>query len=181
MPHINLPELPGILAPMAFRPEAAKALNQLAQTLLRGESTLSIAERELIATYVSRKNNCQFCTQSHKAVTEEFWGSGKEKLTDIIENPESSNLSGKLKALLVIAAAVQQSGQHVETKHIEQAKLSGASDIEIHDTVLIAAAFCMFNRYVDGLATLAPPTGSSVYKEIGVMLKDRGYEGVISN
>jgi hypothetical protein len=65
-------------------------------------------------------------------------------------------VSAKLAALLEIASAVQQSGLQVSEKHVDQAREAGATDMEIHDTVLIAAVFCMFNRYVDGLATVAP-------------------------
>lgn len=181
MPHIKMPELPGILAPMAFKPETAKALNYLAQTILRGPSPLTEAERELIATYVSYKNNCQFCTLSHQAVTEEYWPGNRAEVRQIVENPASSQLSQKMKALLAIAGQVQVSGQKVSSTEIESAKKAGATDVEIHDTVIIAAAFCMYNRYVDGLATMQPPAGSNVYKEVGVMLKEKGYEGAINH
>jgi alkylhydroperoxidase family enzyme len=61
MPHIQLPEgLPGILGPMAFRPETTKPLNELAEILLQGPSTLPRGERELIASYVSWQNDCFF-------------------------------------------------------------------------------------------------------------------------
>lgn len=176
MPHISMPELPGILAPMAFRPNTAKALNFLAQTLLRGPSPLTEAERELIATYVSRKNNCTFCTNSHLAVTEELWPGPREEVSAIIANPETSQVSRKMKALLAIAAKVQQDGKNVKSEDINFAKESGASDTEIHDTVIIAAAFCMYNRYVDGLATHQPEGGSPIYKEVGILLKQKGYE-----
>jgi alkylhydroperoxidase/carboxymuconolactone decarboxylase family protein YurZ len=68
----------------------------------------------------------------------------------------SAPISDKLKALLSIAGSVQQSGKAVGAEQIEAARRLGATDREIHDTVLIAAAFCMYNRYVDGLATWAP-------------------------
>jgi len=83
-------------------------------------------------------------------------------------------ISEKLRALLQIAKKVQQGGKNVLKEDIDNAKNKGADDIEIHDTVLIAAAFCMFNRYVDGLGTWAPPE-KEAYIETGEKLAKRGY------
>jgi uncharacterized peroxidase-related enzyme len=157
MAYIDLPEgLPGIRGPMAFRPQTAKPLNMLAEVLLRDENTLTRGERELIGTYVSYLNDCFFCQNAHSGLTQHYLQCDTESVDAIVRDPEDSDLSPKMKALLAIAAAVQKGGKHVKPEHIERAKKVGASDVEIHDTVLIAAAFCMFNRYVDGLGTWAP-------------------------
>jgi len=79
-----------------------------------------------------------------------------------------------LKALLAIAAKVQQGGKHVTSEEIKRAREEGATDIDIHDTILIAAAFCMYNRYVDGLATFTP-TDSTVYDQMGARMARQGY------
>jgi uncharacterized peroxidase-related enzyme len=159
MAHINLPEgLPGIRGPMAFRPETAKALNELAEVLLRDDNnTLTRGERELIATYVSYLNDCFFCQNAHGGIAQYYMQCDMQFLDDIKNDPGASPVSDKMKALLAIAALVQQSGKAVTAASVQSAKDAGATDLEIHDTVLIAAAFCMFNRYVDGLATSAPP------------------------
>lgn len=157
MPHINLPEgLPGILGPMVFRPETARPLNELADALLRGPSTLTPGERELIATYVSARNDCFFCQTIHGAVAAHHLGQDQQFLVDVKADPDSAPISDKLKALLHIAGKVQAGGKNVTDADVAAAREHGATDLEIHDTVLIAAAFCMFNRYVDGLATWAP-------------------------
>lgn len=157
MAHIQLPEgLPGIRGPMAFRPETTKPLNDLAEVLLRSENSLSRGERELIATHVSYLNDCFFCQNAHGGLAQHYWGCDLDQMDKMKMNPESAPISEKLKALLSIAASVQKSGKHVTSQQIEAAKTFGATDVEIHDTVLIAAAFCMFNRYVDGLGTWAP-------------------------
>jgi alkylhydroperoxidase/carboxymuconolactone decarboxylase family protein YurZ len=83
-------------------------------------------------------------------------------------------VSAKLKALLTIAAAVARSGRAVTTEHVAQARTAGATDLEIHDTVLIAATFCMFNRYVDGLGTTAPDN-PAVYAVGAQRLITQGY------
>jgi uncharacterized peroxidase-related enzyme len=176
MAHIELPKgLPGILGPMAFRPETAKPLSELAEVLLRGPSSLSSWERELIAAYVSSLNNCLFCMSSHAAASEAWHPNRPETIYEVIKNPDSNQISLKMRALLVIAKKVQSQAKTVSAVDIDFAKSAGATDRELHDTVLIAAAFCMYNRYVDGLATEAPPAGSSAYREMGVMLKERGY------
>ncbi len=157
MAHIKLPEgLPGIRGPMAFRPETSKPLNEFAEILLRAENSLSRAERELIGTYVSYLNDCFFCQNAHGGLAQHYLQCDLPWIDSFKANPDAAPISDKLKALLAIAASVQKGGKHVTTAQVEKAKSLGATDIEIHDTVLIAAAFCMFNRYVDGLGTWAP-------------------------
>jgi uncharacterized peroxidase-related enzyme len=159
---------------MAFRPETAKTLNDLAEILLRGPSTLSRAERELIATSVSAQNDCFFCQTIHGAVAAHHLGGNEQLVLEVKQNPAQAPVSEKLKALLGIAGKVQRGGKNVELSDIERARRQGATDQEIHDTVLIAAAFCMYNRYVDGLATWAP-TDPAAYRESGARLATEGY------
>lgn len=157
MAHIDLPEgLPGIRGPMAFRPETSKPLNEFAEILMRSENTLSRGDRELIGTYVSYLNDCFFCQNAHGGIAQHYLQCDMKFIDDVKRDPESMPISDKMKALLAIAGAVQKGGKHVTSAQIERAKSFGATDMEIHDTVLISAAFCMFNRYVDGLGTSAP-------------------------
>lgn len=157
MAHIELNNaLPGIRGLMAYRPETEAPLNALAEVLLRSDNTLSRGERELIATYVSYLNDCFFCQNVHGALAGHYLECDIQQIDGIKRDFKSADLSGKMKALLSIAGSVQKGGKQVSIKQIEEARKNGATDIEIHDTVLIAAAFCMFNRYVDGLATWAP-------------------------
>lgn len=157
MAHIDLPEgLPGIRGPMAFRPETTKPLNEFAELLMRADNSLSRADRELIGTYVSYLNDCFFCQNAHGALAQHYLQCDLDWIDAFKANPAAAPISDKLKALLAIAGSVQKGGKFVTTAQVEKAKSLGATDVEIHDTVLIAAAFCMFNRYVDGLGTSAP-------------------------
>ncbi len=175
MAHIALPEgLPGILGPMAFRPETAAPLNDLAEVLLRGPSTLSRGERELIASFVSSRNDCSFCCASHSAFAAKQLDGGYDLVDAVKKDPDTAPVSPKLRALLAIAGQVQRSGRAVTPSAIEAARKVGATDTEIHDTVLIAAAFCMFNRYVDGLATWAPE-GREAYEANAERIVTHGY------
>jgi len=177
MPHITLTDgVPGILGPMLFRPETAKPLNQLAETLLRAPNSLSAGERELIATYVSSQNDCFFCQTIHGAVAAHHLQGNEALVAETKLAPEKAPISVKLKALLAIAGKVQKGGKHVQPADIERARQEGATDIEIHDTVLIAAAFCMYNRYVDGLATWAP-VDQGLYRQQAARLATEGYVG----
>jgi uncharacterized peroxidase-related enzyme len=171
MAHIDLGnELPGISGLMRYRPETAKPLSELAEVLLRGPSSLPRGERELIAATVSRSNACMFCTNSHAAVAVAELG-----VPDLGEAPTSP----KLAALLVIAEKVRESGSAVDGTHIAAARDAGATDTEIHDTVLIAAAFCMYNRYVDGLGTWAPADPAD-YLPRGAAIARDGYVAALS-
>jgi uncharacterized peroxidase-related enzyme len=158
MAHIPFKEgLAGIRGPMAFSPDTAKPLNQLAEVLLRDENnTLSKGERELIGAYVSHLNDCFFCQNVHGAMAGHYLNCDMAWVDAIKRDFHSALISEKLKSLLSIASNVQKGGREVTPEQISQARASGATDREIHDTVLIAAAFCMYNRYVDGLATWAP-------------------------
>jgi uncharacterized peroxidase-related enzyme len=158
MAHIDLGnELPGIRGPMAYSPETARPLNELAELLLRDDNnTLSRGERELIGTYVSSLNDCFFCQNVHGGLAQHYLECDMPYIDAIKRDPAATLLSEKMKALLSIAGSVQKGGKSVMASQIERAKGLGATDKEIHDTVLIAAAFCMYNRYVDGLATWAP-------------------------
>jgi uncharacterized peroxidase-related enzyme len=181
MAHITLPDgLPGITGPLAFRPETARPLRALAEFLLRGPNTLSSADREIIATYTSSQNDCHFCQTSHGAAAAHHLGSSSELagnfalIAEITRDFEAAPISAKLKALLNIAGHVQQGGKRVTTEDIARARVEGATDTEIHDTVLIAAAFCMYNRYVDGLATWAPQEREA-YIPMGEHMAHHGY------
>lgn len=174
MPHITLPEgLPGISAGFAVRPETAKPMRDLAHILLHEPNSLTPGERELIATYVSSQNDCYFCQTSHGSAAACHLGSG-EIVKQVKTDFESAPVSPKLKALLAIAGKVQQDGKRVTPDDVARAKAQGATDLEIHDTVLIAAAFCMYNRYVDGLDTWQP-RDESMYAEMGKQLAEHGY------
>jgi uncharacterized peroxidase-related enzyme len=175
MPHIDLPRgIPGILGPMAFSPQTAKPLNELAEVLLRAPNSLTQGEREIIATYVSSQNDCYFCQTVHGAAAAYYLGGEETLIDELKRNFESAPVSDKLKALLAIAGKVQKGGKQVMADDVDRARKLGATDKEIHDTVLIAAAFCMFNRYVDGLATWAPRDPQR-YRESGKRIAEEGY------
>jgi uncharacterized peroxidase-related enzyme len=181
MAHIQVEEgVPGIRSLVQFRPETGKPLYDLAQVLLRGESPLTEAERELIAAYVSKRNDTVFCTMSHAAAARELYGVERDLVDDVLQDPQRSAISGKMKALLNIAGKVQVLGTEVKPEDIAIAKENGAGDRDIHDTVLIAAAFSMFNRYVDGLASFTP-TDPEAYAAMGKRMAEQGYVSPSSN
>lgn len=175
MPHIALPEsLPGIRGAMAFRPETARPLNELAEVLLFGPHILTQGERELIATYVSYLNDYHFCQSIHGAIAAAHLGGDEGLVKQVKAAFQRAAISEKLKALLVIAGQVQRGGKNVTAADVEQARSMGATDLEIHDTVLMAAAFCMYNRYVDGLGTIQPHD-EAMYPERDKMVALKGY------
>ena len=178
MAHIKLQEgLPGIRGLLVFSPETAKPMCDLVQVLLRDDHTLTRAEREMIGVHVSSENDCYYCQHCHGSTAAQLLGGSNDDyaLIDQIKwDFEATPISDKMKALLAIAGKVQMGGKHVTTANVERARKQGATDKEIHDTVLIAAAFCMFNRYVDGLGTWQPHD-PEMYVEIGKQTATKGY------
>jgi uncharacterized peroxidase-related enzyme len=180
MPHITLNSgEPGIRGLFSFRPETARPLNELVEVLLRADNTLTRGERELIAAYVSALNECHYCFSSHAAYAAAQLPGGMALVEQVRADVGAAPVSPKLKALLGIAAAVQQSGKRVSSELVAAARDEGATDVEIHDTVLIAAAFCMFNRYVDGLATIAPDD-PAVYSARAERIVAHGYLALLA-
>lgn len=175
MPHIELhTDQPGIRGLLEYRPETGRPLSELAEVLLRGPSTLSRGERELIGAYVSALNGCRYCSSSHSATAAAQLPGGLDLVRQVRADPASAPISAKMKTLLAIAAAVQRGGPDVTGADVAAARAAGATDLEIHDTVLIAAMFAMFNRYVDGLATVAPDD-PAVYAAGAQRLVQYGY------
>jgi uncharacterized peroxidase-related enzyme len=175
MPYIQTPDdTPGIRGLMNFRPDAAQALNSLVQALLVDDSPLTRGERELIAAFVSSRNQCRFCMRSHGAIAAHLPGNDHALVEAVCRDFPQAAISEKLKSLLHIAGKVQQSGKAVTEADIAASRQLGATDLEIHDTVLIAAAFCMFNRYVDGLGA-STPDDPDFYDLIGRQRAAEGY------
>lgn len=176
MAHIELTEqLPGIRGLMAFRPLTATPLNALAEVLLRTDEGLGKGERELIATFVSSLNDCFFCQNIHGAVAQYYHPENENLVQQVKVDYQNAPISDKMKALLSIAKNVQKGGKYVTHEQVENARTAGANDIEIHDTVLIAAAFCMFNRYVDGLGTFAPDAPEMYRERARKIAEETGY------
>lgn len=174
MAYIQVEEhLPGVTGLLEFRKDTAAPLRELTQILLRGPSTLTEAERELIATIVSHRNECRYCVTSHAAAADAYFGDS-ETTDKVRADIETAPVSDKMKALLTIASQVQRSGKSVTPEAVERAKSLGATDVELHDTVMIAALFSFYNRYVDGLGTFAP-ADADYYASLGERLKNSGY------
>lgn len=177
MAHINVPEgAPGIRGLMMTHPEQTRPMNELANALLHADGTITQGEREIIASYVSHGNNCKYCASVHTAIAAHQMDGDYRVVHAVLQDPSSAPITGKLKTLLSIADKVREGGLSVADEDITAARNEGATDTEIHDAILIAASFCMFNRYVDGLATWAPDD-LGMYDSIG---KQRAAEGYLT-
>jgi uncharacterized peroxidase-related enzyme len=174
MPYIPLEShLPGITGLLEYRKDSGQPIRELTQILMRGQSTLTEGERELIASVVSAGNQCTFCSSAHTATADLLIGD-HETSQKVKQDIATAPVSEKMKALLTIASLTGKGGKYVTAESINNAKAAGATDIEIHDTVLIAALFCLYNRYVDGLATDLPAE-NSYFHQLAERLVDHGY------
>jgi uncharacterized peroxidase-related enzyme len=167
-------DVPGIRGPLAFRPDAAKHLLGLAETILRQPASLEPGERETIAAWTSHLNGCRFCTKSHAAAARAWLGANRSAALDqLLALNDTGGFTPKMQALLEISRALQACVLGVRPDHVEAARAAGATDMDIHDTVLITAAFCMYNRYVEGLGTREAEEHE--YELTGRRLRDQGY------
>ncbi|GAB3696353.1 carboxymuconolactone decarboxylase family protein [Spirosoma flavus] len=178
MPHIQLNnDAPGIRSLATYRPDTGKPLYELAQALLRAgspDSTLADAERELIAAFVSSQNCTDFCMNSHAAASRYLFGDQASVVDETLQNPDTASISPKLRALLNIAKHVATDARTVTDDVVSAARAEGATDGDVHDTVLIAASFSMYNRYVDGLSTVTPEDPAA-YVAMGERMGTLGY------
>jgi uncharacterized peroxidase-related enzyme len=177
----GLPDVPGILAAMRLTPSLETHLRGLADALLVEEypgATISRGERELIATAVSAGNDCFYCMDSHGAFASELLSrdgtSGVDALVDGIKLGESEGVSPKVAALLEIARGVQRNARAVARGEVERALAAGATDADTQLAVLIASAFCMYNRMVDGFRA-ATPASAEAYRDRASQIAEHGY------
>lgn len=178
MPHISLGnDAPGIVSLFAYRPETAKPMIDLVDLMLCGPNSLSRGERELIGAYVSSLNECSFCMDAHAAFAAAQLPEGMSLVDQVRSDLDAAPVSPKMRALLRIAGAVQRGGKNVREQDVAAARQAGATDLEIHDTVLIAAIFCLANRYVDGLATTLPDDPAA-YAQMADLIVSAGYSAV---
>lgn len=175
MAHIELPAgLPGIIGLLTAYPHSRKPLNALANAVLVGDASLSRGERELIAAYTSFGNECNFCMNSHAAAARHLLLEQENVVDEVLRDLQGAPISARMRALLVIAGKARKDGRLVTEQDVKRAKDAGADDRAIHDTVLITAMFCMFNRYVDGLGTPLPED-TSMFDAIGARIAAHGY------
>lgn len=174
MPHLPVEEkLAGITGLLNYRQDTAKPIRELTEILLRGPSTLTEAEREMIATVTSYGNQCEFCTNAHSATVDTYLG--EHETSHLIKTDlDHAPVSEKMKSLLRIAKANTNKGRHVTDELVAEARAKGATDTEIHDTILISALFSLYNRYVDGAATLVPQEPVFYDRLAGILVKS-GY------
>jgi uncharacterized peroxidase-related enzyme len=177
----GLPEAPGILTAIRLTPNLGIHLRGLADELLVNDfpgATISRGERELLATAVSAANDCFYCMDSHGAFANAvFERSGAGEAMDLIEGiklGESDGLDPKMTALVAIARIVRRDALALTAADVSTATEAGASDGDVQLAVLIASAFSMYNRMVDGFRAATPPT-AEVYRERAVEIADHGY------
>jgi uncharacterized peroxidase-related enzyme len=179
----GLPDAPGITAAMALTPGLGIHLRGLADQVLVHDfpgATLRRAEREMIATAVSAGNDCFYCMDSHAAfATELLERDGDTLRAPLLDELKAKSLSSfdpKLRALLHVAGVVRHNPLELTAADVEVATSAGATDGDVQLAVLIASAFSMYNRLVDGLRAMTPPT-TDPYADPARRIADHGYSG----
>lgn len=175
MPHITVnAQMPGIFGLFNYRPETAKPLLEFCEALLRDNTSLSRGERELIAGHASNLNASPFCANGHFAIAAAQLEDGEAVVDGVRSRSAEPAISPKMRALLNIATKVTADGKTVQDSDVAAARDAGASERDVHDAVLITAAFAMFNRYVDGLGAVVPED-PEFYRSMALGLISQGY------
>jgi len=177
----GLPDAPGILTALNLTPGLGVHLRGLADQLLVEDfegTTLHRYEREMLATATSAGNDCFYCMDSHGAfATALLEIDGRDDLVptiEVIKDGGSDGLSPKMAALLHISRTVRRQPLDLTAEDIAAAHGEGATDADIQLAVLIAAAFSMYNRLVDGFRAMTPPS-AEVYRERAGQIAEHGY------
>jgi uncharacterized peroxidase-related enzyme len=177
----GLPDVPGILAAIRLTPGLGVHLRGLADELLVKDfpgASISRGEREMIATAVSAENDCFYCMDSHgafaTAVLERSGAADLVPLIDTIKLGSSDGLDAKMQALLHIARTVRRDPLDLTAAAVAEAKAAGAADADVQLAVLIAAAFSMYNRMVDGFRAKTPPT-EEAFRARASEIAEHGY------
>ena len=177
----SLPDAPGIVAALQLTPGLGLHLRGLADELLVNDfpgTTLVRAEREMLATAVSAANDCFYCMDSHgafaTALLERTGSSDLVPLVDTIKLGLSDGLDAKMQALLHIARTVRRAPRELTAAEVDAAQAAGATDADVQLAVLIAAAFSMYNRMVDGFRAKTPPTAEA-YRARAGEIAEHGY------
>ena len=177
----GLPDVPGILTALRLTPELGVHLRGLADELLVNDfagATIKRAEREMIATAVSAGNDCFYCMDSHgafaTALLERDGDLERTSLIDVIKVGSSEGLSPKMQALLHVARTVRREPRELTADDVAAAHATGATDADVQLAVLIAAAFSMYNRMVEGFRARTPPTAEA-YRARAAEIAAHGY------
>jgi uncharacterized peroxidase-related enzyme len=177
----GLPDVPGILAAIRLTPGLGIHLRGLADELLVNDfpgATLVRAEREMLATAVSAANDCFYCMDSHGAfATAVLERSGAAELVPLIDGVKRGSSEGfddKMRALLDIARTVRREPRDLTAADVAAAQAAGATDADVQLAVLIAAAFSMYNRMVEGFRAKTPPTADA-YRGRAAEIAEHGY------
>jgi uncharacterized peroxidase-related enzyme len=177
----GLPDVPGIIAAIRLTPGLGLHLRGLADELLVNDfpgATLVRAQREMLATAVAAAHDCFYCMDSHgafaTAVLERSGATDRAPLIDIIKLGSSDGLGDKMGALLHIARTVRGEPRELTVSDVAAAHAAGASDADVQLAVLIAAAFSMYNRMVEGFRARTPPTADA-YRSRAAEIAAHGY------
>jgi uncharacterized peroxidase-related enzyme len=177
----SLPDAPGILAAIRLTPGLGVHLRGLADELLVNDfpgATISRPQREMLATAVSAANDCFYCMDSHGAfasvLLEHTGASDLLPLVDVLKQGSSDGFDAKMSALLHIARTVRANPRELSAADVDAAQEAGASDADVQLAVLIAAAFSMYNRMVDGFRAKTPPTAEA-YRSRASEIAAHGY------
>jgi uncharacterized peroxidase-related enzyme len=177
----GLPDVPGILAAIRLTPGLGVHLRGLADELLVNDfpgATIRRGEREMLATAVSAANDCFYCMDSHgafaSAVLERSGATELLPLVETIKLGSSEGFDDKMRALLHIARTVRREPRDLTAADVAAAHDGGASDADVQLAVLIAAAFSMYNRMVDGFRARTPPTAEA-YRSRAAEIAEHGY------
>ena len=130
-------------------PRGIDSLLAFHDEVLRMESELTIAQRELIAAYVSALNDCGFCFQAHR-VYSALYGIDVELFDELVEDIDSSGLDEELKPLFHYVRKLTLSPAKIVSKDVERVLASGISEEALHDAVLVVGLFNLMNRILFG-------------------------------
>jgi len=148
---------------------------QLLDNVMSAESELSKAQREMIALYVSRLNDCHYCVDSHSGVL-----AGLETDADLVHslaNRSTEHLDDRLRAVFTFAHKLALEPGSLSEADIDAVRSAGWSDQTIEDTMCVVATFAFLNRLVDGFGIVG---SDDHFQQVGGMVSQQGYQPLLN-
>lgn len=174
LPSVDVEDkVPHVLA--KFNTGTGRPLIEYHEALLRGDSPFTVAEREMMAAYVSGVNACQYCHGAHVAAAREF-GVAEEIIADLLRDPSRAAVSPKMVPVLNYIRKLTLTPTRMTQTDADAVYAAGWNERALYDAVQICCLYNFMNRFVEGIGLTPIPEQFAME---GKLIKEGSYKGML--